>query len=410
MAEVDDPRVVEYMKALGIYHPALAYPPKSKQAREERETKAHILNQVQQEREFSAAQAAREQAREESLAQRGLYQQAMSEDRQARREATEAARRDRALAGMQYLMQNTPFLEERYGKEGAKAMQKQMSDAMLRNLGLEPPATTTTATTTAGKGEYGPGGVPAGGVPATAPPTSPPPVAPTRAAAPAAAFDYTTAQPGTAGGEEGTPEEPRLQPLPSARERLSREFATANTLAAGSGEMAPANVIPQLYGGTSTIPEGGKVGYYSSKGEFLAPLYTETGEKLPMPKGATGIRGTAGIQGLQRGAGGEITGPVPDYLKPVIAGRGGAGAANVPTKEAMVPTPAPAFTPPTEAFTGGTPTGGAEPLIRPGPFGVPTFPAFHPREWETRIEPGYFGVPKVVSTEKKRTPVAYNPY
>lgn len=52
--------------------------------------------------------------------------------------------------------------------------------------------------------------------------------------------------------------------------------------------------IAAQYGGKGTIPEKGATGYYDAKGTFLGPLYGDDGSKLPMPKGATGIRGTAG--------------------------------------------------------------------------------------------------------------------
>lgn len=76
----------------------------------------------------------------------------------------------------------------------------------------------------------------------------------------------------------------------------------------------PAADIPQLYGGgdKSTIPVNGAAGYYDAKGNFLGPLYDDAGKKLPMPKGATGIRGTAGttapdtVQGQR-----EVSGTTP---------------------------------------------------------------------------------------------------
>jgi len=53
--------------------------------------------------------------------------------------------------------------------------------------------------------------------------------------------------------------------------------------------------IAAQYAGKGNIPENGQVGYYDKDGNYLGPLYhPQTGAKLPMPKGATGIRGTAG--------------------------------------------------------------------------------------------------------------------
>jgi hypothetical protein len=134
--------------------------------------------------------------------------------------------------------------------------------------------------------------------------------------------------------------------------------------------MPPAAAIPSIYGGKSTIPETGPVGYYSTEGKFLGPAYTETGERIPSTKypGATGIRGTAGITGLERGAvGGEIT-RVPDYLKGVVAGRGAAGAVNAPTTEAMAPTPAPnLYRPDVGVFATGGEIGAGGPVPAPTP-------------------------------------------
>lgn len=44
---------------------------------------------------------------------------------------------------------------------------------------------------------------------------------------------------------------------------------------------------------------GAAVGYYDRRGKYLGPLYDQFGGKLAMPKGATGIHGTAGIAGGQ---------------------------------------------------------------------------------------------------------------
>jgi hypothetical protein len=192
--------------------------------------------------------------------------------------------------------------------------------------------------------------------------------------------------------------------------------------------MPPAAAIPEIYGGTPAIPAAGRRGYYKGS-EFLGPAYTPEGAHIPKPKGATGIYGTADLSPEEKVAmlrspeafskvtpslPGEVAQPATVRSAPPVAG-------GVPTKptEQVAAMEAPSglykpeagvFGPPAVAAAPPTPAPpSAEPIIQTGVFGIPRFPAFHPRQWETNVEPGYFGVPRVTSIEvpKKRVVTNY---
>lgn len=108
---------------------------------------------------------------------------------------------------------------------------------------------------------------------------------------------------------------------------------------ARTGSMSPASEIPDLYPGKSTIPQGARVGYYDKDGNFVAPAYDQSGQKLPMPKGkgVTGLVGTAGL-GLNYDTNSG------NVVNPGAAGKVIAGEADQNT-----------YKPPTAAFTGNQP-------------------------------------------------------
>jgi hypothetical protein len=369
------------MKQMGIWHPGSTYPLATRRGREEAEIMGNILSQYQRGQELGETRAYRKEAGEETRAQRRQAQEQLDEYRQGRLAQEGEVGAARKAQTLQYML-NDPTMAKIYEKN--PEIRRQMADEMLRSTGLTPP--TGAAAPVTAKGEYGPGGAPTGGPPAAAPPLTSP-------------ADVTAGTPvSTAGGGGGTPEAPRplgryfqpsryagsgLSPSQLARaasnldkvqaadeymnmllykrdigaSQFEKIYGTSDPSLIRAG-MPPAAAIPSIYGGKSTIPETGPVGYYSTEGKFLGPAYTETGERIPSTKypGATGIRGTWGLPGIERGAvGGEIRG-VPDYLKGVVAGRGAAGAANVPTAETTAPTPAPNLYRPDTGVFG--PTGG----------------------------------------------------
>lgn len=121
-------------------------------------------------------------------------------------------------------------------------------------------------------------------------------------------------------------------------ERYASVYGTSDPALIKPG-MAPAADIPGLYPGKSTIPQGARVGYYDKDGNFVAPAYDQSGQKLPMPKGkgVTGLVGTAGL-GLNYDANsGNVVNP--GAAGKVIAGEADQGA----------------YKPPTAAFTDGQP-------------------------------------------------------
>jgi hypothetical protein len=386
------PEVVTRMKQMGIWHPGITYPPGSRLGQHESELMANILSQYQRGQELEETRAYRQEASQANREQREQAQQQLDEYRRGRLEQTGEVGAARKAQTLQYML-NDPTMAKIYEKN--PEIRRRMADEMLRSTGIEPP-TAPAPGVTAARGEFGPGGPPA-----AAPPLASP-------------ADVTTGTPvSTAGGGGGTPEAPRplnryfqpsryagsgLSPSQLARAasnldkvqaadeymnmlmykrdigapQFEKIYGTSDPGLIRAG-MPPAAAIPSIYGGRPTIPENAAVGYYSSKGEFLGPLYTETGEKLPMPKGATGIRGTAGITGLERSPEGTITG-VPDYLKGVIAGRTPTGAVNAPTTEAMAPTPAPNVYRPDVGVFGGELGAGAVPAPAPRVPGAPPPP------------------------------------
>lgn len=146
--------------------------------------------------------------------------------------------------------------------------------------------------------------------------------------------------------------------------------------------------IPQLYAGTPTIPDVSPVGYYDKAGNFLGPLYTEGGAKLPMPRGATGLHGTAAIPGVVIDpVTGRSIATTPE-ARAAMAGRfpiatsiplgvaGPYGEANKPPGEEMIAGPVGEYQPPTVAFVA-PPTGlekgaGGIPQPSPPPTATPT--------------------------------------
>jgi hypothetical protein len=178
-----DPRMVAKMKQRGIWHPAMVYPPTSRQGRAE----AQIMDSIQSELAREDAGEARASAFQENLALRkdaatarqDVLREAeagRSERAQTRAELSKQAEQDRVTQG---LIQGITAAS--YMQEAGKPIQQTLMNEYMKRLGIQPTATTTT---TKPMGEYGVGG----GVnpaPAPTPGTTP---APTPGATPQPQF------------------------------------------------------------------------------------------------------------------------------------------------------------------------------------------------------------------------------
>jgi hypothetical protein len=418
-----DPRMVAEMKRFGIWHPGIVHPPGSRLAQHETEIMAHINDSIARQDALEESRAQRGEIHAENLAQRKDYQGALTADREAALAARSAAAADANATrrvGVLQLLASDPSLS----KQNRAAVQQKMLEAAGISGTIEQPLT-------AAKGEYGPEGAPK-----TTSTYTPP----------EGVFHATTPDEITAGArgatQPGLPQAPTpihsfhperyghdltREGLATAERNLNRQDvfdAQANMLlykAGIGGEnfakiygtsdpalikpgMAPAADIPDIYRGTPTIPEGAGVGYYDKAGKFIGPAYSESGTKLPVPKGVAGMVGTAG-KGLTYDPNtGNVVNPSA-AVGQVIAGKSNVpvagGFANIAPKETNVPAPTDTYQTPTGAFTA-TPLAAA-PVVPSAPtsnFNVNT--GFTPESlaWLSQ----YLNLPKTAAVQQQQPP------